>query len=58
MVCNDYNMKDIRIGYVSSDETLEVQKLINENFRQECMIDYLFCDSEEDYYSISVDIKY
>ena len=44
--------------YVPSDETLEVRKLIDENPCLECTIDYIFCDWDDDYFSISVEIKY
>ena len=58
MAYDDYNMKDIRIGYVPSDETLEVRQLIDENPSLKCTIDYIFCDLDDDYFSISVEIKY
>ena len=58
MAYDDYNMEEVRIGYVPSDETLEVRKLIDENPCLECTIDYIFCDLDDDYFSISVEIKY
>lgn len=58
MAYDEYKMKDVRIGYVPADEVLEVRKLIDENPCLECMIDYVTSDLDDDYFSISAEIKY
>ncbi|WP_455787637.1 HIRAN domain-containing protein [Parabacteroides goldsteinii] len=58
MAYDHYKMKDIRIGYVPADETLEIRKIMDENPCLDCTIDFINCDLDDDYFSISVEIKY
>lgn len=58
LVFDDYKMKDVCIGYVPADEATEIKQLIEDNPQHECSIDYLSCDLDDDYFSISVVIKY
>lgn len=58
MAYDHYKMKDICIGYVPADETLEIRKIMDENPCLDCTIDFINCDLDDDYFSISVEIKY
>lgn len=58
MAYDDYKMENVRIGYVPADETLEIRQIMDENPCLDCIIDFVNSDLDDDYFSISVEIKY
>lgn len=58
LVYDDEKMEDIFIGYVPADEAKEIGILIEENPNYSCSLENVYCDLDDDFFSISVEIEY
>ena len=58
LVYDDAKMKDTFIGYVPADEAIEIGQIINDNPCYKASVQNVFCDLDDDYFSISIEINH